>query len=627
MRGGGGKSRYGEETRNAISFGVVLTVIVLIHIVTVVTGDTSATIKEEDHSAMPPYVYAGCWSHVNQDAIETWHEDGLTWQRCREWASTNRAPWFVMEYPQGHRTPGAASCGFGGRYDDLERIDDAVCGGGVDMSGRRLGNAGVMAAYRLPTRQDIVRERTVRAPVTLDGQANAIEVVVPDATTSVDACFAIREATLAFCASNKLTVSSGAPDCQNVADYTKRAVQAEFGQLLPPWMPHLCEDDDRLRRCLLSVLDRESVSVEDGDQHEESTLLVTKPSVVLEAAPSAVWQNAQSSSSATRTFFQVEILKNVTSNDGASAEKTSVSLPLDVTADAAKPLLDLCGASNVGTEECVRLHESAERFRMENLYEALVDALALSRGTDFFFVQIGAHVGNTWNDPIFRRLVSPVPSVDVPRRRNWRGVLVEPVPHLFRELQKNYAAVPKGQLVFENSAVCDSSLPSQVFYSVSESAQKEIRRYCAIEGNCRITGSDQWISQIGSLHRHQLEDHFERLFGSDVDVSDLIRDGEIRVPCISFREILEKYGRRSADWVLVDAEGQDESIVRDILSDATSLPYVLAFEHAWFDTNTRSEIYRLLASRGYYCHRINPLDMICQLRSGRRNVFSALGCE
>ena len=48
------------------------------------------------------------------------------------------------------------------------------------------------------------------------------------------------------------------------------------------------------------------------------------------------------------------------------------------------------------------------------------------------FIQIGANLGNNPYDIIWRLV----------RERNWSGVLVEPLPHIFQQLKENYADVP-----------------------------------------------------------------------------------------------------------------------------------------------------------------------------------------
>ena len=75
-----------------------------------------------------------------------------------------------------------------------------------------------------------------------------------------------------------------------------------------------------------------------------------------------------------------------------------------------------------------------------------------SRVPDFFFVQIGAHDGIR-DDPIRKYIV----------KSHWRGLLVEPVPHIFRKLVENYR--DETQLIFENVAVAahDGVMP---FYTL-----------------------------------------------------------------------------------------------------------------------------------------------------------------
>lgn len=48
--------------------------------------------------------------------------------------------------------------------------------------------------------------------------------------------------------------------------------------------------------------------------------------------------------------------------------------------------------------------------------------------TNKTIIQIGSHVGNTCNDPIFNTI----------NDNNTKLILVEPVPYLFEELKKNY---------------------------------------------------------------------------------------------------------------------------------------------------------------------------------------------
>jgi len=536
------------------------------------------------------------------------------------------ATFFVMEFPQGHAF-GSASCGYFGNYKDATRLPDIDCEAGVNPDGQRLGSASVMAVYRSQSDLDD-KPRIVRLPVTLDGVKQTVDVSVPGLLRSnVDSCFEQRTAVMKWCVRVGLKYS----ECQTIADYVRRGVDVEFGELLPKWMPRPCDDDRALRKCLISVARRSQiVRSRVKGSNDESNLLVTKSEIELVTTKDKKWISSHDDDDddddtqhATAAAFNLQVKREGTT------ESTSINLKLDVSFDALTSLMEMCGEHDVAIDSCLDVYESAEIFRKQSLYDALVDALSLVLQDDFFFVQIGAHVGNTWNDPIYDRIVSPLPDVDIPHRKNWRGILVEPTPHLFQKLQENYANVPKGQLAFENSAICDKTGPGQIFYSITERTQQRVESYCK-KNRCLLSGTSQIVSQIGSLNREHLEEHMARFMGENIDVSGLIDDGEIEVNCLSYRDLLLKHGRRRADWVMIDAEGHDDEILGTILSSPDEeLPYILAFEHVHFEDD--SDVYVRLRSKGYYCIQLQSMDTFCQRRGGDNSskygsVLSALGC-
>lgn len=72
----------------------------------------------------------------------------------------------------------------------------------------------------------------------------------------------------------------------------------------------------------------------------------------------------------------------------------------------------------------------------------------------FYFIQIGANDGVTGDD--LRKFIE---------KYNWHGILVEPVPHVFKRLQNNYSGFK--HLIFENSAISTKTGFSK-FYSIIE---------------------------------------------------------------------------------------------------------------------------------------------------------------
>ena len=146
-------------------------------------------------------------------------------------------------------------------------------------------------------------------------------------------------------------------------------------------------------------------------------------------------------------------------------------------------------------------------------------------------------------------------------------------------------------------------------------------------------GTAQIVSQIGSLDREHLEVHFKRFLGDNIDASELIRDGKIDVNCLSYHDLLRKHGRRRADWVLIDAEGHDDEIIKAILSspESDNLPYVIAFEHVHIEKS--SGVFSMLRDTGYYCMHLQSMDTVCQRRGGTDDgsvygsVLRAMGCR
>lgn len=117
------------------------------------------------------------------------------------------------------------------------------------------------------------------------------------------------------------------------------------------------------------------------------------------------------------------------------------------------------------------------------LYDAL--RVALNDGDDVFFVQIGSNDG-VGSDPI-RPFAQHNPQ--------WRGILVEPVPAIFRTLRQNYGDSPRFHFV--NAAVGETR-GTRPFYVVGPRARRELREV-------PVHLFDAWFSKIGSFDRRHLE--------------------------------------------------------------------------------------------------------------------------
>ena len=213
-------------------------------------------------------------------------------------------------------------------------------------------------------------------------------------------------------------------------------------------------------------------------------------------------------------------------------------------------------------------HELSRHIAFESLFR-----------DDMTFVQIGAHEGNTFSDPVFH----------LARRHGWNGVLVEPVPYVFEKLVANYAGHP-GTLRFENAAIS------------SQAGQRDF--YCVDERHPQFERLSRFHTQLGSFH----EDHLQSI-GRLQDASSIRK---VTVPCLTFHQLLEKHGLEHVDLLFVDTEGHDVEILMSI--DFTRVrPGVIVFENMHSDgTGQRGDRYRQclekLEEQGYEKVYENVMD-------------------
>ena len=243
----------------------------------------------------------------------------------------------------------------------------------------------------------------------------------------------------------------------------------------------------------------------------------------------------------------------------------------------------------------------------------------------FTFIQIGANVGATATDPLY-----PAPLL----KRNWRGVLLEPLPEYFKELRRNYRAPEEalcaldahgepscgnlselctldrlgsqlcGSLVFENAAVCSGSEPQAMLRP--RVGVNPYRPSCASASGGGGGGGDgddpypdcskapTWLAGAGSLMEHA--GATQRLLAAE-GLSHLME--KTTVACTTLEGLFRRHGlllpveeqQRNAplpprsslsspsslDLFLVDAEGADAAIVEAMLETPVR-PRLVFFE-------------------------------------------------
>ena len=181
----------------------------------------------------------------------------------------------------------------------------------------------------------------------------------------------------------------------------------------------------------------------------------------------------------------------------------------------------------------------------------------LSRNEPFYFVQVGANDGIA-DDPISEL----VATYRLP------GLLIEPLPDVFRHLKETYAG--HSQLVFENVAISDR--------------EQKLPLYRANRDPDVSSGDDVLASFFREhLLREGIKDH------------DIVA---VEVQAVRFESLMVKYSIDQIALLQVDTEGYDYDIVK--LAFAAGLrPEMINFEHCHLPPMLRYECKRVLANHGY----------------------------
>lgn len=158
--------------------------------------------------------------------------------------------------------------------------------------------------------------------------------------------------------------------------------------------------------------------------------------------------------------------------------------------------------------------------------------------TDFFFVQIGANDGISF-DPIYNLVT----------REKVKGIAIEPIQDIFIQLKKNYRSHPQVELL--NLAI--------------HRDQKEMVLYRV---DPKKKDYPEWTKGTPSFSKshHKL---------SHIPDNDIVEEV---VKCISFNELIEQYSIKKIDLLQIDTEGYDAEIIKMIDFERLS-PIIISFEH------------------------------------------------
>jgi FkbM family methyltransferase len=176
-------------------------------------------------------------------------------------------------------------------------------------------------------------------------------------------------------------------------------------------------------------------------------------------------------------------------------------------------------------------------------------------------VQIGSNDGRT-TDPIYRILK---------KRKKWKALLVEPVPHIFNRLKKNYSG--NDRFSFEQ-AVINEGVKTQ-FYWVSEKAKID------------VPGLPPWHDQLGGFNRQHILTHMPNL--EPYIVSEEING-------ITLETLLTKHHVSHINLLHIDTEGSDFKILSQINLSCMP-PDVILYECKHLSSSDQQKSYELLSAK------------------------------
>jgi len=185
---------------------------------------------------------------------------------------------------------------------------------------------------------------------------------------------------------------------------------------------------------------------------------------------------------------------------------------------------------------------------------------------EVFFIEIGSNDGEQ-HDHLRPLILS----------RNWRGVLVEPVPYVFERLRQNYDGVEG--LIFENVAIADRD-GERPFFHLRQADPAETDKV------------PHWYHGLGSFSAEAVLGHARHI----PDVRE--RLVETSVACVTFETLCRRNEIGSVDLILVDTEGHDFEILKEI--DLTAYrPRLVIYEHYHLSPGDRSACQSMFEQAGY----------------------------
>jgi len=181
-----------------------------------------------------------------------------------------------------------------------------------------------------------------------------------------------------------------------------------------------------------------------------------------------------------------------------------------------------------------------------------------------FFVSIGSNDGIS-GDPLREFIIT----------KKWSGLMIEPVPHVFKRLRQVYKYVPN--IIFENVAISDSAGNKKFWYIQKNNVLK--------------SGYDQ----IGSFDLNQ-KNVYSKYLNLWPDLKKYLTYQKL--PCLPLKDIFSKNNIQHVDVLMIDTEGFDYQVLKQI-NFAKIKPKIIIYEHCNLSPSDKTSAANLLTKNGY----------------------------
>ena len=165
----------------------------------------------------------------------------------------------------------------------------------------------------------------------------------------------------------------------------------------------------------------------------------------------------------------------------------------------------------------------------------------------FGLVVLGAHIGIHIKDEISKIKDSSI-------------LLVEPVPHNIRAINEN---LKEFKNIYLEPVAVASVRETKDFFFVKATSINKLKKH--------------WASGIGSFNKNHLLNHRTKRFLIEEDDID-----KIPIKTVKFEDLIDKYSITEIDKILIDIEGYEYEILRDMDLKKVRINSIL-FEYKHFD--------------------------------------------